>query len=233
LALLPLFLSTTGILLNHTNTLSLSDHPINNALLLKHYAISSPNDIRFYQQGSLIVTNNLFWLNNKFLLESASSIISATFIRSDQEEKPPIILLISSDQIYFFNQEGDLIDQIGEELGLPKNINAVSIDGRNIIFRSQIEYFQTTSNFLSYKKINLIIEPNWIRPIRVSKKTREQAILAYRSKLLSLERIILDAHTGRILGFLGVLFMDLIAILLILLSISGVYIWIRSFRTRF
>mgnify|MGYP006981145103 CR=1 FL=1 len=76
------------------------------------------------------------------------------------------------------------------------------------------------------------IEPNWITPIKASEKTTENVELVYRSQFLTLERIILDAHSGRIFGLFGVLFMDAVAILLILLSLSGVYIWIRYARAK-
>ena len=50
----------------------------------------------------------------------------------------------------------------------------------------------------------------------------------FRSQFLTLERIIVDGHSGRLFGLFGVLLMDLVAVLLILLSVSGVYIWLRK-----
>lgn len=47
---------------------------------------------------------------------------------------------------------------------------------------------------------------------------------------LSLERIILDIHSGRIMGRYGTLIMDTIALILGLLSISGLWIHLRSAR---
>jgi uncharacterized iron-regulated membrane protein len=44
--------------------------------------------------------------------------------------------------------------------------------------------------------------------------------------------VMLDAHSGRIFGDLGVLFMDIVAIMLILLSVSGIYIWLRYARSK-
>ena len=178
------------------------------------------------------MTNNLLWLDGILLVESASDIIAATFMPSAQAPSSKIILAISSDQVYLFNQQGDLIDQLGEELGLPKNINAASVDGRNIIVRSAVGYFQADAALFEWQKVNFVIEPNWIIPIKASEKTTANAELIYRSQFLTLERIILDAHSGRIFGLFGVLFMDAVAILLILLSLSGVYIWIRYARAK-
>ena len=52
------------------------------------------------------------------------------------------------------------------------------------------------------------------------------------SPSLPLERIVLDLHSGRFFGSNGPLVMDTVALLLIILSLSGVWIYIRSVRRR-
>lgn len=229
-----IFLSISGVALNHTTTLSLAHQAIKNTWLLDHYGIASPNDIRFYQHNthSIQVTNNHLWLNEKLLLESADTVIAATLIASAEKPNIQLVLVASRDHIYLFNQQGDLIDQIDEALGLPQNIEALSVEGQNIVIRTPSGYHQSTTDFLQWQAVNFIVEPNWIKPTKVSAKAAAKAALAYRSQFLTLERIILDAHSGRILGLFGVLFMDAVAILLILLSISGVYMWIRHARAK-
>ena len=49
----------------------------------------------------------------------------------------------------------------------------------------------------------------------------------YRGRGLSMEKLILDVHSGRILGRFGVILVDLAAVLFLLLSITGTWIWIR------
>lgn len=218
--------------LNHTGSLLLAHQPITNTWLLDHYGIAPPNDVRFYQQNALQVTNNLLWLNDRLLLESTSELVAATLISSGQYSTDQIILAVSSNQLTLFNQQGDLIDQLGEALGVPQNINAFSVNQHDVIVKTATGYFQTNTDFLTWQKVTFVIEPNWITPIEVSDTLTAKAELAYRSQFLTLERIILDAHSGRIFGLFGVLFMDAVAILLILLSLSGVYIWVRYARAK-
>jgi len=227
-----IFLSISGVALNHTTLLSLAHQPISNLWLLDHYGISPPSDVRFYQQNSLQVTNNFIWLNSKLLQESTSNIVAATLISPVQNSKDHIILVVSRDQISLFNQQGDLIDQLGKELGIPQNINALSVNKNNIIVKTPAGYFQTKTDFFEWHNVTFVDEPNWIKPIEVSKKAMRQAALIYRSQFLTLERIILDAHSGRIFGLFGVIFMDAVAVLLILLSLSGIYIWLRYARSK-
>lgn len=227
-----IFLSISGVALNHTTLLSLAHQPIENTRLLDHYGIAPPSDVRFYQKNTLQVTNNLLWLNDKLLLESTSNIVAVTVIRTTQASDEKIILTVSDDQIYLFNQQGDLIDQLGEELDVPQNINALHVNKSDITVRTPTGYFQTNIDFFEWQKITFVVEPDWIKPIEASEKLMTKAKLAYRSQFLTLERIILDAHSGRIFGLFGVLFMDAVAVLLILLSLSGIYIWLRYARAK-
>jgi hypothetical protein len=229
-----IFLSLSGVALNHTSTLSLAHKPISNNWLLNHYGIAPPEDIRFYQQGSLIVTNNLVWLDEKLLLESSADIISAGVmsINVSSETSESVFVIASQDQLYIYNNQGEMLDQLGVEAGIPEGIEALNIHDNIVTVKASSEYYQSDSDFLEWQVINPLIEPSWIMANVVSSQQEQQATLAYRSQFLTLERIIVDAHSGRIFGLAGVLFMDAVAILLILLSLSGVYIWIRYARAK-
>jgi hypothetical protein len=49
----------------------------------------------------------------------------------------------------------------------------------------------------------------------------------YRGRGLSFERVIADVHSGRIVTITGPYLMDAVAILLIILSITGIAMWLR------
>lgn len=233
-----IFLSLTGVALNHTTALSLAHQPISYLWLLDHYGISPPTDVRFYQHNAqqntdkLHITNNFFWLNNQLLMESNSDFVAASFISSAQYPESQIILVANSNQISLFNLQGDLIDQLGENFGVPSNIIAMHVHELDVVVKTESGYFTSNTDFLDWQEVMFVNEPVWITPIEVSDSLKATAELAYRAKFLTLERIILDAHSGRIFGLFGVLFMDAVAILLILLSLSGIYIWLRYARSK-
>lgn len=229
-----IFLSISGVALNHTTTLSLAHKPISNIWLLDHYGIAPPNDIRFYQQNSLQVTNNLVWLNGKLLFESSADVVSAgiTSAQVSTDEEIDVYVIASQTHLYIYNNQGELLDQLGVEAGVPEDIEALSIDNDMVVLKTASGYYQSDSDFFYWQAISPLLEPLWITAESVSIQKEQRASLAYRSQFLTLERIILDAHSGRILGLFGVLFMDAVAILLILLSLSGVYIWIRYAKNK-
>jgi hypothetical protein len=229
-----IFLSITGVALNHTTTLALAHKPIRNLWLLDHYGIAPPNDIRFYQHSLLKVTNNLVWLNDKLLFESAADIISAGAIstRVTSDTSIEMFIIASKNQLFLYNHQGELLDQLGVEAGTPEGIEALSISNDRVVVKTSTGYYQSDSDFLAWQAVLPLKEPLWINAEPVSEQKKQQVALAYRSQFLTLERIMLDAHSGRIFGLFGVLFMDAVAVLLVLLSLSGIYIWLRYARAK-
>lgn len=225
-----IFLSLTGIALNHTTSLLLAHMPIKSTWLLDHYGISSPSDVRFYQPKGISVTNNMVWLNDKLLFESASKVVGVASINVITERG--ILVVVNENQLYLYNHQGELLDQLGSESGVPNGITAMAFNENKLIVKTHAGYYQTDYDFFDWQLLASFTEPLWIQSQKADEKMLEQAKLRYRAQFLTWERIILDAHSGRIVGLFGVLFMDAIGFLLILLSLSGIYIWIRYTRTK-
>lgn len=221
-----IFLSLTGIALNHTTGLSLAHQPIKSTWLLDHYGIAAPKDIRFYQQHAIVITNNFVWLNGQLLLESDTEVISVgQLLLTHNQQK--VFVIATHQHILLYSLNGELVDMLGVESGVPALIKAMSINDQQVIIKSASGYYQTDANFFDWQIIQPLNIPNWLIPEQTSIAQTQQAELLYRSQFLTLERIILDSHSGRILGDIGVIFMDFIALLLTLLSISGLYLWMK------
>lgn len=220
------FLSVTGVALNHTDGLSLAHQPIKSTLLLDYYGISVPHDVRFYQQKTIQVVNNSVWLEGHLLFESDAKIVSVgqLFLKHNQQK---VFVIATRQSILLYNLNGELVDMLGTESGVPEMIKAMSIHNGQVIVDSANGYYQTDGDFFDWQVIQPINTPKWLQSELASDDKIQQAELAYRAQFLTLERIIIDSHSGRILGDIGVFFMDFIALLLILLSISGLYIWVK------
>jgi len=173
------------------------------------------------------------------LLESASNIIGITPMTINKQQT---FAVVSSDQLYFYTKSGELIDQLGDESGFPVGANAIALSdnmlviksaGQTLLYNNDTFMFQTPFQGMLERKSDFLTKKvNWIIANKVNEETINTAKLNYRAQYLTLERIVLDAHSGRILGVFGVLFMDMAAILLILLSVSGIYIWLRYARAK-
>ena len=215
-----IFLSLSGIALNHTELLSLGHQKVNSTWLQDHYGIKAPNKINFYHNNQLIVTNKLVWLKDRLLIEVSEPVISAG-------EFQQFIVVATEQQLFLFSPQGELVDKLGSTSGLPSNIGAMNISSSTIILNTDSGYYQSDRELFDWQPISTIAKPKWISQSQSTAKEKLSAISQYKSHFLTWERIIVDTHSGRFFGLLGVLVMDVVAILLILLSVSGLYIWLR------
>ena len=218
-----IFLSLTGIGLNHTNSLGLAHQPIAISWLQDFYGIKNAVDIRFYQQKQLTVADGYIWAGDKLLLENAEPVIAAGKFKQ-------YWLVLTASQLSIFNANGDLVDLLNSNTGLPSGVTGISITNDNITLNTVSGYFQTDENMLQWQQVETLIEPQWLSAEEAKLNEINNVQLRYKSQFLTLERFILDAHSGRILGDFGVYFMDLVAVILLLLSVSGIYLWIRHSR---
>jgi len=224
-AFFVLLLSITGIALNHTDELSLSHQAIHNSWILNHYGIKAPTDLRFYQNSNVMITDNFVWLDNNLLVETPTKIIAAGKLHS-------YITIVMEDQIYLYDQQGILVDHLDGNVGLPHDIQKVNFADKALILKTPQRYWKSDEQLLNWFELSLNEEPKWASSSEMSNQQIEKFQGYFRSRFLTLERIFLDIHSGRIFGMVGVLVMDTVAVLLILLSLSGLYMWLRSIKAK-
>ena len=70
-------------------------------------------------------------------------------------------------------------------------------------------------------------EVSWSEATPVPAGLEESLQAAYRGAGLPVERVLLDLHSGRILGRAGIYLVDAAAVLFLLLAMSGVWLWTR------
>ena len=64
----------------------------------------------------------------------------------------------------------------------------------------------------------------------ISPELNRKILARYRGHGLPLERVLLDLHSGRILGKWGVWLIDVVAILLFVLAITGSWMWFQRLK---
>jgi uncharacterized iron-regulated membrane protein len=70
----------------------------------------------------------------------------------------------------------------------------------------------------------------WAEPVTLPPGLRGRLVEIYRIKGLPLERVLLDVHSGRILGAWGVYLVDAAAVLFLGLVLTGLWMWSRRPR---
>ena len=70
----------------------------------------------------------------------------------------------------------------------------------------------------------------WSIPEAVPEALAEKLLNSEELPGISVETLVLDLHSGRFFGFAGVLFVDLIGILMCVLAVTGLWAWISRRR---
>ena len=219
-----LILAITGILLNHTEGFGLDQKQVRSPWLLRLYQIPSPEWQGSFRTGQFTATqwDQTIYLNRQPV---------ATGELLGLVEVDEILLLAAGRELLLLTESAELIDRLPLpeqlpspwRLGLDQEQRAI-IAGGNRAWQSDFDY----TDFEPRQKPTT--EVAWSESYTPSATELSQAQTEIAGPGLSLERIILDLHSGRIVGLAGVIWMDLVAVLMITLTGTGVWIWWRRRR---
>ncbi|MFT5704493.1 MAG: hypothetical protein ACI8SK_000440 [Shewanella sp.] len=224
-ALFVLLLAITGVLINHSHHLDIDTAHVKQAWLLDDYGIKPSAQINIYQTSPLLASSdNLVWIDKNLVVE-ANSTINGIVPFGD------MIIAIDSDNLYLISAEGELLEKQDLSTGLPSGLTAIAHDG-HIWINTDNGSYMADEDLIEWTQTTSFAPIAWVEPltattnVTVSNETQEISLLA-RSHHLTWERVLLDIHSGRFFGTLGPWFMDLVALALIFMSLSGVYLWVQ------
>lgn len=135
----------------------------------------------------------------------------------------PGSLLLSEDYLYLLDEAGQLLEKLNVgQLGLD-GLQAGLRDGPRIYLRDTGQTILTDPDLSSREKLSSssaasLSERDW--------REKEAA-----SEWISWERLLLDLHAARFLGPLAVIFSDLMAGLILILAVTGLWLY-RNTRGR-
>jgi hypothetical protein len=225
-----LLLSVTGIALNHTGDLRLDQRFFQAPSLLDWYGIEAPPPESSFLAGSHRVSliGSRVYFDRTELADDISELVGAV-------ETPSYVAIATPTELYLVASDGSLVERIETQLYLAANVTGLGTDGATLVLKSEDEWFRTDENFLEF---DLCLERDvagvaWSVATELPKE--DLAILQelYRGRGLSLERIVLDLHSGKILTRVGPILMDIVGGVFILLSLLGLAMWLgRSGKPR-
>ena len=221
-ALFVMVLSATGLALNHTESLHMDSTHIQSELLLDWYGIHAPDDLGSYSADSILITevNERVFRDHEILDDVPVPLVGAIGYRD-------LIVIASLDQLTLLNREGELIETMGSAAGVPAGMKAIGVTTDDAIaIKAAHGYYLTDENLLEWNETDAV-EATWSTLSDTPPELVQALRASYRGNGLPLERVVLDLHSGRLLGDAGVLLVDAAAILFLLLASSGVWLWSR------
>ncbi|VAX12704.1 hypothetical protein MNBD_GAMMA24-1672 [hydrothermal vent metagenome] len=227
-AVLVLILATTGLMLNHTDELQLDSHYVSNDWLLNQYGIHAPTTIRSYSLPNhwLSQWGERLFLGQIEIGKTDEKLLGALFYNN-------MLVMALESEVWLLTPSGELIEKLGDNEGIPAGMSAIGIthDGQVAVMAAHGVY--STDRDLAIWQNTANANTTWVDSNELPASLYQHLLKKYRGHGLSLERITLDLHSGRIFGQYGVYVMDTAAVLMLLLAISGSWIWgIRQIRNR-
>lgn len=219
-AVFVVLLSLTGLALNHTERMGLDSRHVAFAPLLDWYGINAPDDITVYVAGSLTVAS----LGRQVYigtapLPGAEAPVSGAVLLDD------FIVVGLKDQLLLLTRDGELVERLDATAGIPAGVQALGTNasGRLVVAGADGDY-SADSDLSRWQRSN-VSNVTWSTPVTPAPALVTALQQHYRGSGLTVERVMLDLHSGRILGAWGVYLMDAAAIVFLLLAASGIWLW--------
>lgn len=216
------WLSATGIFLNHTEDLKLDEKHIDNALLSQLYGLSTPelgNSFQF-DKDWVIQYGEAFHFNNQVLMEQSKPIVAA--LKNDN-----MYVVATQNKAHLFTLQGELIDQ----LKTPEALQQMAWLDQKLTIQTTKNTYQANDDITEWQLFDSKNKTiNWSKETQLPVEQQKTLEAKYRGQGPTLEQVILDTHSGRLFGMVGVYFADLIAVLTIILTLLGVYLWSRRLK---
>ncbi|MBD3671265.1 MAG: PepSY-associated TM helix domain-containing protein [Gammaproteobacteria bacterium] len=216
-----ILLSVSGIMLNHTESFHLDERYVQQGWILKLYGIQTadPDTVYTVDEHYLFALDGDLYLDSEAIASGFGKLIGAMRIAET-------LFVVSDNKILLLSDNGDVLEQIdGLLLGVFGTIDGLGKSGNKLILSIEGRAQKLDIESLRLTHIEDSSRVTWARATALNDTMRDELPEQVPRHALSWERVILDLHSGRIVGGWGVWFMDLVAILLITLSLAGAILW--------
>jgi len=218
--ILLFILAITGIMLNHTEDFELDKTSIQSDLLLDWYNINPQGEPSTFKLGNIWVSqwSQQLFFNGKTLFTHAEQLQGIAVVDD-------IIAIALENHVLLVDADGEIIELIS--VNTSSAIHKVGTSQKKIaLLDKQNNIYLSNTQLSNWKPGSIALKPSWSKNIEINEAQLDKLKSAYRGDGLNLEKFILDLHSGRIFNDRwGLYIMDAAAILMMLLGISGTWVW--------
>lgn len=144
----------------------------------------------------------------------------------------PLLFVAEPDRVYVLSTKGELVDEMsGYTLPAPavRRIGTLPGNPSKVVIQDLDAY--ASADGLSWEKLPVNAAVEWSTPAGLPEAQRKAA-LPYSRPSVTLEHVLVDAHSGRIFGIGGAWLINFVGLASMALSITGVWIWWRTQQQR-
>lgn len=221
-ALFFIVLVVTGVALNHTERLGLAHTAIRSEILNSWYGLPPPRILAAYPDASFVATPEAWLYHRRQLAEGGGAVVGVVTL-------PDMLVVATAQSLGLYTLAGERIDTLRAAALPQRPLTGLSRSGNAMLIHTPGGVFTSADglNWQATQDTGLL----WVHARAPDTATLNQ-VQQQLAPSLPLERIVLDLHSGRLLGHYGPLFMDVAALILAILALSGIWIQWRSWRQR-
>ena len=210
-------LALTGIFLNHSIGLRLDKTFVTWPWLLNQYNLSVPEPVNIFTIGK----NNFSTIDGEVFFNDKPIFLAEEELLGAVQNRDTFILA-SSSTITSISKEGYIINQ---DNVLPFIIKNIGIYGDEVVINDSEDKMWSSESINGVWKLTENMTVQWSKEGSITPANQEKIRKYYVGDGISLEQVILDFHSGAIFQKAGKIFFDIISILLIILSFTGIWLW--------
>jgi hypothetical protein len=226
-AFFVLVLSATGIVLNHTAELGLDRRFIDWPWLSKAYGDDSGN-LPAFQLGEHWLTraaNGHVYFDAQDVAPCSGKLVGAVAAGD-------LLYAGCAEELLLITGRGELVESVNASTGLPVPLQAVGLIDSQVVVQAGGTWWLADLELMDFSHrapaAGAVIRQ--LVPDRLPDAMRAQ--IPVPDQWLSWERLLLDLHSGRVVGRVGVLWVDAVGVLLAGLAVSGITMWWLHRRRR-
>lgn len=208
----------TGFLMNHGEQLKLAEVKLTSPSLLHWYGLERDRKLTGFhlESGSwLAESGGKLFLDGQAVAGCPASLKSAL-------DFTQLHLALCHDTLMLITRDGTLLEAITPALGLPHESNRLGLLENALVI-------ETAQGLVHFDIDALSASP--VEPAEITWSSSQPLPGKLALKLdptsISAEKLVQDIHSGRIFGTVGIILVDLSALLLLVLTITGLWSWLR------
>lgn len=208
----------TGFPLNHVDGLGLDHEVVTSEALLDWYGMKPQAAPVGYRLGTdwLISLQGALYLNDRYIGDATAGAVGAVM-------SGDFLVVALPRRLLLFGKDGRLVEKLSGA-GLPGPISAIGLgEAGRIVLRTPGGRFSGSDDFLDWTPGAATVD--WARPAAMPSELRAAILESYRGAGLPWSRVLLDLHTGRILGAWGPYLIDGAGLSLLVLVGTGIFNW--------
>lgn len=219
-----LWLSVSGIAMNHASAWGLDRRFIDAPWLLAWYGIEAPKPAAAYAVDGrwAVLLGERLYLDSRPIADGVDELTGAVATSS-------YLVIGAAHELLVLTRSGELVERIESGGLIGDRIDAIGVREGRLVCRSGTRYYAADENVVTLlpSEVGPQQDVRWSRPGEPPAESLAEARRAYRGQVLTVERFLADLHSGRLLARPGSSIVDVAALMLIVLSITGLIMWSR------